>query len=107
MIDHIYGRIDMLMHDNRPHMFVKELSLYVSYWTELLQESAALADKKKQIYIENFHKNLINGIAYYRNLSDKLDKEFTSFGAKLKSSLDETERSLVSLLENYLANATH
>jgi hypothetical protein len=25
----------------------------------------------------------------------------------LKSSLDETERSLVSLLENYLANATH
>jgi hypothetical protein len=107
MIDHIYGRINIIQDDNRPHMFVKELSLYVTYWSELLQEGAALVDKKKQVYIENFHKNLINGITYYRNLSDKLGKEFATLGAKLKNSLDETEKSLADLLESYLAKATN
>ncbi|HNU59472.1 MAG TPA: hypothetical protein PKI08_05935, partial [Aquaticitalea sp.] len=107
MVDHIYGRINIIQHNNRPHMFVKELSLYVTYWNELLQDGAALVDKKKQVYIENFHKNLINGITYYRSLSDKLGKEFETLGAKLKSSLDETERSLVELLESFLAKATN
>lgn len=107
MIDHIYGKINIIKYDNRPDMFAKELSLYVTYWTELLQDGAALVDKNRQAYIENFHKNLINGITYYRSLSDKLGKEFAMLGTKLKSGLDETEKTLVELLETFLARATN
>lgn len=103
MVDHIYGRLNILQNDNRPHMFIKELSLYINYWSELLGESKALVDKKKQTYIKNFHGNLLNGIAYYRDLSAKLTDEFATLEHKINSGLDEAERQLAELLSGYLA----
>lgn len=103
MVDHIYGRMNILQNNNRPHMFIKELTLYINYWSELLGESKALVDKKKHTYIKNFHGNLLNGIAYYRNLSAKLTDEFTTLEHKIDSGLDEAERQLAELLSGYLA----
>lgn len=106
MIDHIYGRTNIIQHDNRPHMFIKELSVYVTYWSELLQEGKALVDKKKQVYIKNFYDNLIKGISYYRDLTDKMSKEFDAFGSNINRGLDETEIHLRGLLGNYLTKVT-
>ncbi|MEP2670214.1 MAG: hypothetical protein ABJH04_14525 [Cyclobacteriaceae bacterium] len=103
MVDHIYGRINILQNDNRPHMFIKELSLYINYWSELLGESKALVDKKKHAYIKNFHENLINGIAYYRNLSAKLNDEFATLEHRINNGLDDAEHQLAELLSGYLA----
>jgi len=104
MVGHIYGRTDLLQNDNRPHMFIKELTLYVSYWSELLRESKAFADKKKQSYIETFQKNLLDGISYYRNLSRSLGEEIAELGNRFNNSLDEAEHQLTDLLAGYLAN---
>lgn len=107
MIDHIYGRVNIIQQNDRPHMFIKELSLYVKYWSELLQEGKALADKKKQANIQNFYENLIKGISYYRDLSDKLGEEFATLGSKINRGLDEAESHLTELLASYLAKVTN
>lgn len=105
MIDHIYGRINIIQHDDRPHMFMKELSLYVTYWTELLNEGKAIANKKKQDYIKTFYDNLINGISYYRDLTARLNEEFTTIGSKLTHQLEQVESQLGELFKNHLASS--
>lgn len=107
MVDHIYGRINIIQHDNRPHMFVKELLLYVQYWSELLQEGKALVDKKTQVHIHNFYENLTKGILYYRDLSGQVGIEFASLGSKINRNLDEAENQLTELLSCYLAKVTN
>jgi hypothetical protein len=106
MVDHIYGRSNILQNDNRPHMFIKELWLYIDYWSELLKEGSEFMSKKQQTYIQNFYENLISGITYYRNLTDKVSEEFASLGDKINDSLDEAETKLVNLLQHYLSSVT-
>lgn len=69
MIDHIYGRTDVLENVQRPHMFIGELNLYVSYFKELIEkEQNKESDNKRKKYINDFFQNLLSGIDYYRNL---------------------------------------
>jgi len=104
MIDHIYGRTSVLRHTNRPHMFIKELKLYVDYWSELLTETKGSIDNKRKAYIQNFHENLLNGISYYRELAEKVNEEFTTLKANFEDNLDEAENQLNDLLHHYLNN---
>jgi hypothetical protein len=57
MVDHIYGRGASLTPADRPHMFAKELRLYVDHWQGLI-------GKKR----DAFRDNLLKGIAHYRTL---------------------------------------
>ncbi|MBK9486339.1 MAG: hypothetical protein IPO01_14460 [Chitinophagaceae bacterium] len=69
MTDHIYGRKNILANNYRPHMFITELNLYISYLKEQLEsdfKSNQLEGKKK--YYISFYKNLKAGIAYYQQL---------------------------------------
>ncbi len=38
MVHHIYGRRDSLVPENRPHMFAKELVMYVDYLKEMIRQ---------------------------------------------------------------------
>jgi hypothetical protein len=66
MVDHIYGRKNILSNSDRPHMFIAELYLYIDYLKEKLTEDlqAGLFDKNKKYYAA-FYQNLRNGIIYY------------------------------------------
>ncbi len=101
MVDHIYGRTNVI-HAGRPHMFIKELHLYVAYWTELLAEARGSIDNKRKAYIQHFYENLISGIAYYRNLSDEADQEVVHLKSKIKDSLDEAEEKLGRMFQHYM-----
>ena len=57
MVDHIYGRGASLTPADRPHMFAKELKLYVDHWQGLTGKKMAA-----------FRDNLLAGIAHYRTL---------------------------------------
>lgn len=103
MIDHIYGRATVLLDANRPHMFMKELKLYVDYWSELLAEQKDVLDNKRNAYVQKFHENLVSGISYYRNLTEKVNTEFVSLKDKIEGSLDETEVKLNYMLQHYLS----
>lgn len=105
MVDHIYGRINIIHRADRPHMFIKELMLYVDYWTELITEAKETLDNKQRTYIQNFHKNLLSGIAYYRGLSEKINQEFTSLKQQLEEGLNAAELQLEESLARFMGNA--
>ena len=70
MVDHIYGRTNVIVESNRPHMFIAELYLYIDYLKDQIKEDTLqnLIDKKKKFYA-TFYQNLRNGINYYREMT--------------------------------------
>ena len=69
MVDHIYGRKDILINARRPHMFITELSLYIRFLKEKLEEGFNTDQlTSMQKYFVSFYQNLRNGISYYYNL---------------------------------------
>ena len=71
MIDHIYGRINVIKRNDRPNFFVKELSLYIKYMNDLIKDFKTPPDEHEIKKIQSFHKNLLDGIAYYKALFRK------------------------------------
>lgn len=62
MIAHIYGRRESLVPAERPHMFAKEIVLYVDYFEDLIEQSDdAASDLKK---LRKFKENLEDGMAF-------------------------------------------
>lgn len=69
MAGHIYGRENILAGTNRPHMFIKELHLYIDYLKEQLEgDDQPETFSKKKKYYTSFYQNLREGISYYRKL---------------------------------------
>ena len=74
MIDHIYGRVNLLADVFRPNLFVNELRLYIDYLKREVERHAANLTEKKQIYFRTFRENLIAGIRYYEALLPELQQ---------------------------------
>ena len=71
MIDHIYGRTNLVNNPNRPHMFMAEMKLYLNYLKEqLISKYAELEDRKTKNYFRSFIGNLADAIVYYQNLPE-------------------------------------
>jgi len=60
MVDHIYGRGNMLVPGERPHMFAKELKMYVDYLEELKKHAGT--DKSELRKIKKIRNNLEKGM---------------------------------------------
>ena len=73
MVDYIYGRCNIL-NGERPHMFIKELSLNIAYLKEQLEELAT-ANEKTIRELRTFGDNLLAGIIYYRKTASDFIKE--------------------------------
>jgi len=101
MVDHIYGRTNIIKSPDRPHMFVKELVLYLDFWMEFLAEAKETIDVKRMAYIENFHKNMLEGIAYYRQLSDKVNCEWYLLKERLYEGLGAAEKQMEACLQEF------
>lgn len=93
MVDHIYGRKDILNQLSRPHVFINELKIYLDYFRKDLEESLNTMTVKKEKYLEAFKDNLCKGIAYYKLMSailgpastallHELDRELSSLSVK-------------------------
>ncbi|WP_319480469.1 hypothetical protein [uncultured Draconibacterium sp.] len=83
MVDHIYGRINLLDKGYRPHMFLKELSMYLDIFKERMEAfQKNMDDVKEKRNLAKFKKNLMSGIEYYKDL----------FGEKKKDVVLELEK---------------
>lgn len=72
MVSHIYGRLSLLSSSDRPHMFIKELQLYIEHLSDQIQRySIGLAAKTPKQCAE-FARNLTESIRYYRDFSVQL-----------------------------------
>jgi hypothetical protein len=72
MIKHIYGKTDLLEQVSRPHVFIKELNLYIDYLHAELQNQIKEFNGKKTKQLERFKAQLQSGISYYKNLLNEL-----------------------------------
>lgn len=75
MVSHIYGRLSILTNQNRPHMLIKELSLYIEYFRKEKEEFSLELLAKTPKYFREFKDSLINGIEYYRRLAEQMVEE--------------------------------
>ena len=87
MLDHIYGRGDLLARADRPHMFIKELELYIDDFARRWREGETRGmDKTRD--------NLLTGIAYYEELANTHfgpdNAAFLAGLARARSALEST-----------------
>ena len=68
MVKHIYGKTNLLEKIRRPHMFVKELDLYIEYLQRDLQSQLKELSDKKRKQLNKFKLQLQEGIGYYQAL---------------------------------------
>lgn len=67
MVDHIYGRRESLVPPERPHMFAKEIVMYVDYLERLISRSGRTP--KELAYLREFRDNIEFGMAYCMELA--------------------------------------
>ncbi|MCC9136115.1 hypothetical protein ACFSKU_16710 [Pontibacter silvestris] len=72
MVDHIYGRFNVLNQTYRPHMFVNELKMYIDYWKNQKAEQLNTLTDKQHKYLQNFWQELMKGISYYKGIASKV-----------------------------------
>ena len=101
MTDHIYGRMNLLNDTYRPHMFIKELRMYVDYLQRDVQKSLDSLTVQKTKYFTEFKDNLLEGIEYYRKLFPQMLDESAEFRAKMLSELEESRANLLQICQEY------
>jgi len=68
MVEHIYGRRESLVSKERPHMFAKELVMYVDYLEELIRQTDPEDSGFRKL--KKMRKNLEAGIEVCKNISE-------------------------------------
>ncbi len=66
MVSHIYGRLSLLTNPERPHMFIRELSLYMDDLRKEFMEFTLDVSTRDPKFFQEFRENMLSGIEYYR-----------------------------------------
>lgn len=96
LVDHIYGRGNVIVRNDRPNLFNKELNLYIAYLKNKMDEAKLNLTKKQEVYFETFGNNLKEGIKYYQSLfgaaKDKFQDTKEDVLRELEISLKQLEK---------------
>ena len=98
MVGHIYGRISIMLDNERPHVFVKEFQLYIDYLKEEMANYLLDQPAKFESYVDKFKANLKQGVAYYQRLLEEVPVETEEKIAKMKEQFEEKLMELEKLL---------
>jgi hypothetical protein len=98
MVDHIYGRINILNSLRRSNVFINELRLYVDYLKKKITENTLDAVSNHGKNIQVFRDNLLKGITYYKNLIAQIDIEPVDYLEQMRAELSIIEQSVNDLL---------
>jgi len=94
MIDHIYGKKNVITRNDRPNMFIKELHLYMDYLNSKIEEAKECMTKKQEKYLITFSKNLEEGINYYHNLFGNVKGKFENTKSIIINELIASKKAL-------------
>lgn len=94
MIDHIYGRINILNSLNRPNIFINELQLYIDYLKKEMADQLTILTDKKITYFQNFKANLLKGIEYYHSIEQSLNTKGSEAYEQMARQLTEFKNML-------------
>ena len=92
--DHIYGRANVISRLDRPNMFVKELTIYIDYLKNKIEEAKDSINKKQENYLNTFAKNLNEGISYYESLFKTSKEAFKDANAIILGDLNSNRKKL-------------
>jgi hypothetical protein len=94
MVAHIYGKLNLNLDPDRPHVFVKEAQLYVSHLKNEFQKLISNPTTKQENYLEKFRGNLEEGIEYYQELLKSVQLDSEEILEKMKSQLNSLRQEL-------------
>jgi len=94
MVDHIYGKVNILDSKNRPNMFIKEIAMYIDYLKNKISKTQKPFTDKQIKYFDTFKNNLMNGIEYYRELTSNIRIKYRNIKADITKELKRTEEKL-------------
>lgn len=103
MIGHIYGRTNVITRTDRPNMFMKELSLYLDFLKNKIEETKISMTQKQEQYLSTFEKNLQDGINYYSEMFENLKDKFEDTKSEILADL-ESYRQILKNLNIEIAN---
>ncbi|MBN2375099.1 MAG: hypothetical protein JXD22_01765 [Sedimentisphaerales bacterium] len=69
MVGHIYGRLSLLTNPDRPHMFIRELKIYIDNLREEMERYSLKLSTRASKYFQEVRENLLKGIEYYQRLA--------------------------------------
>jgi len=75
MISHIYGGPPLPMSSDRPHMFIRELTINVEFLRAEIERARLGLLSRAPDYFNGFRTGLLDGIEYYRELSVEFSAE--------------------------------
>lgn len=96
MVGHIYGQADIPYRQDRPHMFIKELNIYIDFLKQKLEDAKFSMDVKQTKQWSKFSNNIDDGIKYYQGLFGSMKGKFES---KKNDLLEELAKSKTALLK--------
>jgi len=105
MVDHIYDRINVQKRDDRPNLFIKELSLYFDYLKDKIDEIETPFTDKQLAYFNKFADNMYEGIKYYKELYNEVKHKFEDVKEDFVLELENFEIQINKLLVPDLALA--
>lgn len=93
MVSHIYGRLSLLTNPDRPHLFIRELAIYVDHLRKELEKYSLDLSSRAPKYFREFKENLLSGIEYYRSRAEHfIDEKRNRFLDDLRSLREALER---------------
>lgn len=95
MVQHIYGKINLLGNTPRSNVFINELRLYIDYLRKDI--STQVEDLKKAKYLNKFRDQLQNGIQYYKELIPRIYNQTEAYRQKMMAELLELEQQVVAV----------
>jgi hypothetical protein len=99
MVDHIYGRTNVMERTDRPNLFVKELKMYIDYLGSRFEETLKPVSDKQKKHFETFQENLNKGVDYYKDLFQKYKTQLEDSTSKnnLMADLENLKLELLKL----------
>ncbi len=98
MINHIYGRTNLIDDTNRPSLFIAELNMYVKYLKNEVNNLSSAITNIEVKRLSKFAKNLFDGIGYYVELTSKMVNESESYKAKIIQEIELARNTLDELV---------
>ena len=99
MVDHIYGRTNVMERTDRPNLFVKELGMYIEYLGGKIEETLKPISDKQKKHFDTFQENLNKGVEYYKELFQKYKTQVEDSTSKnnLLQDLENMKQELLKL----------
>lgn len=95
LTSHIYGRISILLHSERPNLFVREMKINIQYLREEIDNYMLKLSSRTVDYFEKFRGNLLGAIDHYRNLAEEYIQEHRD---SFQTDLDQLGRDIKAIV---------